>query len=66
MPKVIIKSEYCKSCGLCINICPKKVLFKGNSPNSRGYYPVEADDSKCIACSLCGLICPDIAIEIYK
>lgn len=66
MPKVVVLSEYCKSCGLCISICPKKVLSIGDKPNGKGYYFVVADDDKCIGCTLCGIMCPDLALEIYK
>lgn len=67
MPKVKILPEYCKSCGLCINICPKKVLAIGDKSNSKGYYTViPADPEKCIGCTLCAVVCPDVAIEIYK
>lgn len=66
MPKVVVLSEYCKSCGLCINICPKQVLSIGDKPNAKGYYFVIADTDKCIGCGLCGIMCPDLALEIYK
>lgn len=67
MAKVVVLPEYCKSCGLCINVCPKKVLSIGDKPNQKGYYTVvvsRPDD--CIGCSLCGTVCPDLALEIYK
>jgi len=67
MAKVIVLSEYCKSCGLCVNICPKKVLAIGDKPNAKGYYAaVVTDESKCIGCALCGTVCPDLALEVYK
>ncbi len=67
MAKVVVLSEYCKSCGLCIGVCPRKVLAIGDKPNSKGYYVVvAADPDKCIGCGLCGTVCPDLALEIYK
>ena len=40
--KVNINQEFCKGCGLCVNICPKKILVIGNDFNSKrllsGYY----------------------------
>lgn len=67
MAKVVVLGEYCKSCGLCINICPKKVLAIGDKPNSKGYYVVKAaEPDKCIGCTLCATVCPDLALEIYK
>lgn len=66
MPPVKVLDEYCKSCGLCIHICPKKVLTIGGKPNAKGYYYVVAAEDKCIGCGLCGAMCPDMALEIYK
>ena len=67
MPEVVVLKEYCKSCGLCIDICPKKILQIGDVANKKGYYTVEViDQSKCIGCTLCATMCPDLALEIYK
>jgi 2-oxoglutarate ferredoxin oxidoreductase subunit delta len=67
MSKVVVLNEYCKSCGLCINICPKKVLSVGDKSNAKGYYFVEAaKPEQCISCGLCATMCPDLALEIYK
>ncbi len=67
MAKIVVKSERCKSCGYCIKFCPKKVLEIGHEVNSKGYeYVVPTNMDACIACCMCGRICPDGAIEIYK
>ncbi|MBP2644174.1 MAG: 2-oxoglutarate-acceptor oxidoreductase subunit OorD [Firmicutes bacterium] len=67
MPKVEIQEERCKSCSLCIEICPKKVLRIGKKVNAKGYYFVEAaKPEQCIGCALCGTMCPDVAIHVYK
>jgi len=67
LAKVVVLSEYCKSCGLCINVCPKKVLAIGDKANQKGYYTVEVSrPDDCIGCCLCGTVCPDLALEIYK
>lgn len=67
MEKVKVLSEYCKSCGLCISICPRKLLKIGDKTNRKGYfYVVMTDQEKCIGCTLCGTICPDMALEIHK
>jgi 2-oxoglutarate ferredoxin oxidoreductase subunit delta len=67
MPKVEVVSELCKSCGLCINVCPQKVLKIGKNANQKGYYFIEvANPDQCIGCALCGMVCPDIALKIYK
>lgn len=67
MEKVKVIGERCKSCGLCVAICPRQVLVVGNKANSKGYYQVAVtDQEKCISCGLCFTICPDLALEIYK
>jgi len=67
MPKVVVLGEYCKSCGLCVNICPKGVLTIGDKTNQKGYYPVVVtDDAKCISCSMCAVVCPDLALEVSR
>jgi 2-oxoglutarate ferredoxin oxidoreductase subunit delta len=67
MPKVVVLREYCKSCGLCVDICPKKVLKIGDSTNQKGYYAVVVvDESKCIGCAMCGIVCPDVALEVSR
>ena len=45
----------------------KGVLAIGTKVNSKGYEYVEpVNMDACIACCMCGRICPDGAIEIYK
>lgn len=67
MPEVKVLSNYCKSCGLCVEICPKGILKIGDKTNPKGYYTVVVtDQEKCTGCTLCGIVCPDVAIEIYK
>ena len=67
MGKVVVLGEYCKSCGLCVATCPRKVLAIGDKPNSKGYYTVvPAEPDKCVGCGLCGTVCPDLALEVYK
>jgi 2-oxoglutarate ferredoxin oxidoreductase subunit delta len=65
--KLEIDRERCKGCLLCVRSCPTKVLEAADSPNSWGYYPVNAArEDMCIACGNCYLVCPDVAISVYK
>ncbi len=65
--KHIIDSETCKGCGLCINFCPKNVLEIIEQVNVKGHFPVfQARPDDCIQCSICCIMCPDVAISIIK
>ena len=67
MAKVDVLEKYCKSCGLCIDVCPRKILAVGDKTNEKGYFTVVCkDQEQCTGCALCATICPDVAIEVYK
>lgn len=64
---VQIDREFCKGCGLCVRICPKKVLVISDHFNTRGYYPARvAKEADCIGCGFCAQVCPDVAISVYR
>lgn len=57
--------EQCKSCGLCIEICPKKVLSWDDEVLGHfGTPTIKCDIKNCIQCKSCEKICPDIAIRV--
>lgn len=57
--------EQCKSCGLCIEICPKKVLSWDDEVLGHfGTPTVKCDIKNCIQCKSCEKICPDMAIRV--
>lgn len=64
--RVRIDEDRCKSCGLCVAACPMKVLQISERINDRGYRPAEQHKEGCIACKMCALTCPDVAIEVYR
>jgi 2-oxoglutarate ferredoxin oxidoreductase subunit delta len=67
MPKVEISVESCKSCGYCVEFCPRQVLVLGTQVNSKGYeYAMVQNIGGCVACKACAVMCPEAAIEIYK
>ncbi|MCX6799651.1 MAG: 4Fe-4S binding protein [Candidatus Falkowbacteria bacterium] len=58
-------SDLCKSCGLCIHVCPVKCLkWDDERLTFHGLSSITIDIDKCIACRQCERICPDSAIEV--
>jgi len=63
----IIDSDRCKGCGLCVSVCPKNVLEITNTVNAKGHFPVfQASPEDCIHCTMCCIMCPDVAISIVE
>ena len=60
-----IEKEFCKECGLCINICPDKALDFSDKFNAKGYHPIHWKGN-CRLCGLCYQVCPDCVIEIVE
>ncbi len=62
-----IYPELCKECGLCIHFCPKKVIVRSEKLNAAGYQPAEYKDGvDCTGCAVCAIVCPEVAIEVYR
>ena len=62
-----IEKDRCKGCGLCVDVCPKKVLEISAEVNTKGYFPVyQARPEDCVYCATCCRMCPDVAISITK
>ena len=65
--KHLIDKDRCKGCGLCVIVCPKKVLEISNELNTKGYFPAhQARPEDCIHCAICCTMCPDVAITISE
>ncbi|MCL2009014.1 MAG: 4Fe-4S binding protein [Synergistaceae bacterium] len=65
--RVTVREEYCKSCGLCVAVCPAKIMRISERINPKGHRPVEQGDAeKCVGCALCAQVCPDVALFVYK
>lgn len=68
MARVTIDEGRCKGCELCVAACPKKIIgLDTGRLNAKGYYPAQVFDmEECIACAMCGIMCPDSAIRVEK
>ena len=66
MKNIIFNEETCKGCGLCVPVCPKKLIaLDKNIINKKGYNPASVkDNAACTACGQCAVICPDVVIKI--
>lgn len=67
MAKIEVNKEKCKSCELCIGICPFHLIRLSKEINSFGdHFAEQINPELCTGCALCGLMCPDLVISVYK
>ncbi|MDD5482866.1 MAG: ferredoxin family protein [Kiritimatiellae bacterium] len=67
--QVKVLKIFCKGCGLCVNVCPQKLLVISQNVNKGGFHFPEQDKKSgksCAGCKQCALICPEAAIEIFR
>ncbi len=66
--RVTFDENICKGCGLCVSVCPTKIIsLDENKINTKGYHPATIiDKDKCIACASCAQMCPDVAITVER
>lgn len=66
--KVTFNNDICKGCGLCVSVCPMKIVKLASSIiNNKGYQPAQVDEmDKCIGCANCAVICPDSVITVER
>ena len=62
---VKINIDWCKACGLCIEVCPKDVFLWSKDIGKHGVkVPEIKKPSRCTKCMMCEMICPDFAITV--
>ena len=67
MSRIEVAAELCKSCELCMAVCPKDCIEHAGTLNRYGVYPVRMKKAAaCIGCSQCAIMCPDAAIEVFR
>ena len=64
MSYITIDETKCKSCYLCVDVCPKKLIKPDGVTGKTGQNTVCFIDKsdECLACAQCALVCPDLAI----
>jgi len=63
---VLVADERCKGCGLCVEVCPPRVLALDDTlVNAMGHHPVRlTDPAACTSCAKCARVCPDAVLTI--
>jgi 2-oxoglutarate ferredoxin oxidoreductase subunit delta len=64
--RIIINTERCKGCGLCVAVCPKSGIVLAKKSNKSGYFPAQPSNADCTGCAVCAIICPDATIEVQQ
>ncbi|MDD5094983.1 MAG: hypothetical protein PHV74_11480 [Dehalococcoidia bacterium] len=65
--EIVIDEKACKGCGFCVKFCNQGCLEMGKELGALGNLAaVVAHPEKCNACAICGWMCPDYAITVYK
>ena len=68
MSRIVFIEERCKGCLLCTGACPKHIIRQSTRFNRMGYRVVETGENaeECTACASCAIMCPDVAIRVFR
>lgn len=64
---IVLQSQLCKGCELCVTFCPEGILEMGEELNTKSYhYPHAKTDKEadCKQCRYCERICPELSIYL--
>lgn len=65
--RIVVNEVYCKGCELCVGACPQHVLgLAADRITAKGYHPATLIAEGCTGCGICGIMCPEAAITIYR
>jgi 2-oxoglutarate ferredoxin oxidoreductase subunit delta len=64
---LLIATDRCKGCELCIHACPQHCLALDTAVVNRlGYHPIRLTDAAaCTSCALCARVCPDVVFTVF-
>ena len=63
---ILVATDICKGCELCMAACPQECLGLSERLNPRGYRYVQLIADTCTGCINCALVCPDVAITVFR
>jgi 2-oxoglutarate ferredoxin oxidoreductase subunit delta len=63
---IIVATDICKACELCITACPQECLELSANLNPKGYHYVQLKNDLCTGCVNCAIVCPDSVITVYR
>ena len=64
---IVVDTERCKGCEICMVNCPTEVIAMDKEVNSKGYhYAYMKNPESCTGCSNCAIVCPDGVITVYR
>ena len=64
---IVVNTERCNGCDLCVVACPTDVLALSKDANTKGYnFSFMDNPESCIGCAACAQVCPNACITVYK